>query len=69
MKICHALQELQRLQAENDSEPDPEAALQPAAAAARSQAVTPSNGLVPESALQKPVNAPRPHPRPDSRTI
>jgi len=64
-----ALQELQRLQAENESQPDSEAAPQPAPPAKRNQAVTPPNGFVPETTVQKPVNAPPTDPRVDSRTI
>ena len=52
-----ALQELQRLQAENESQPDSEAAPQPTPPAPRNQPVTPVIGFVPETAPQSPISA------------
>jgi hypothetical protein len=52
-----ALQELQRLQAENRLQPDPEPAPQPTPPAPRNQPVTPVIGFVPETAPQSPISA------------
>jgi hypothetical protein len=55
-----ALQELQRLQAEEVLAPDPDPAPEPTLASSRNQTTKPSNGFVPQTTPPEPIDTP-PH--------
>jgi hypothetical protein len=59
-----ALQELQRLQAEEALDPEPEPAPELTLASSRNQTTTPPNGFVPPTISETPTEGPSSHPSP-----